>query len=297
MAVETSQGAASTPPVPPKPPKFPWGALLILVAGAALWVSTGGSRAGPALGFGAMLVVVGFFAYIVAPIRLRNTYWLARTPEIRAIDLDASDTPGVSAGHKAMAEALGPLGFVDLGHYALEGSAPNILASVGVFDNASGRTVARWFHFKTPKGIETILGFTTRFADGTEVTTGNARVATSAPPPRTTRGYPFPGVDDPARLLALHRRALAEVGEFSSSVPLLDGGPVAFLARSITEGSDHLVKIGEFRPDGASGRIRPTFKGAFLMACRQFWPWGPIRRALRRRRAARRLRAWEIPAR
>ncbi|WP_435011537.1 hypothetical protein P12x_002850 [Tundrisphaera lichenicola] len=240
--------------------------------------------------------VVAVFLYGIAPLKMRKTYWMSPTPEIRPVEPDSAELPPtVAEGSRSGSEALSRLGFVDHGLFFLADSNPNVTTYVSLFGHQDSGTEAKRLDMILPAGapIETTTHFWTKFADGTQVITHNNVRPSLMPVPPKRRGFPFPDVQDPARLLALHRRAIAEVGEFSARSPIIQEDPAPWILRTMAEEQEQLVKAGYFSFDEEAGVYRPTYRGAFVMTWKYLWPWGPIRKRIRLLRSRRLLRTWE----
>ncbi len=278
---------------PKQPPRFPWGTVAVLVALMG-WLMLSGYVVFPLLVLGGLALFLSGVFYLYVPLGLRRTFWQSPRPAIRAIEPGAVDWPGLAEAYAAATTAFARLGFVDRGGFLAEEVNSSGGAFVAIYEDRAGRTLAKWFQALTPKkAVGPVVGFTTRFVDGSEYVTSNNPLSGLYPVPGFRKGLAFPGVDDPARLLALHRRGLAEAGEFSSRLEATGGDPLADLRDLMAREQAQQVASGYSRLDEASGLYRLTLKGAYLIAVKQLWPWGPIRRAIRRRRVARKLREWE----
>ncbi len=275
-----------------RPASTSWFALVVTIIGLM------------ALGFmGAWDMVVGLSlflflgVYFVSPLIARPKGWVSANPDVRAIDLDEPESPeGIADAHRSVLEALAKLGFVERGWLVIEHNDAMSTYYLAIFDNRSERTIARWIVQVLPsphKPREPILGFFTRFADGLEVATGNNPAVSPFPAAKFRKGFRFPGVVAPDRLLRLHHRALAEQGEFSTRVDLIEGDPIVFFRKSAAEEMGCRLKAGYYRLDEASARYRLTVLGAYLVIWKHFWPLGPLRRAYANRTSAQRLRDWE----
>src|SRR5262249_15015400 len=135
------------------------------------------------------------------------------------------------------------------------------------------------------------LVFASELADGTELTTSNSDFLAVTPPLRDgMRPMAFPGIDDAARLYAVHQ---ARVGDDVRRRPDVDD-PDAYMRRLEERILDHHVACGYYYPVEDEHLLRPTWKGAILMAWKFLWPVPPVRRAWRRLRAEIALRRLPI---
>jgi hypothetical protein len=294
MVVEDSEKATAPVPGPTKPPRFPWFHLGIVII-ALIVLMTQGFLIFPLLFLTSLLVLGVVSVYLVAPLKARRTLWISTNPEIREIDLDFPEVPPIVAEtFHSTAKALVSRGFVARGTFAIEKLNPNHRSYVALFEDPREQTASIAFSdINMRQKIEQTLAFKTKFADGSEVATTNTLRAPLTPPVKCRKSFGFPGVDDAARLLNLHRRAMVELGEFSARVPPMKSDPIAHIADVFAVELAYQAEIGYLQLETGTGLYRLTVKGACLMAWRQLWPWGTIRRANRRRLAARRLRDWE----
>ena len=162
--------------------------------------------------------------------------------------------------------------------------------------------------------------FTTWYADGSSVDTNtNGSLGAFIPDPKHPT-YRFPDVTDVAQLLALHQRLTQDMeyrlrGDWPPAVTpqgfthrvavpgtikMLPkpGEEVEDLVEVMIDGYERQCRAGRLHYDAGAGAYRPTLRGAYLMTWGLLWPVTVLRRAGRRRRAARLLRTLDcrVPA-
>jgi hypothetical protein len=278
---------------------FPLWSYVVASALLALWLMWRGIWMLPALMLAAPIACLGLVLllyYVAAPLQARRTFWISPTPEIHAVDLESPETPpSVSEGAYSTAEVLAPQGFIGRGNYYIDNYYSSADSYVGLLEDRASSTIARRVEVALPAGaaVEPYVEFSTVFADGMEIITSNDVRPMLFPTEKSKRIFDFPEVRDPAQLLALHRRAVAEGGVCSVPVPSIESDPARVNLKKIAEGLDYYVRVGYLRLDEASGTYRLTVRGALMVGWKQLWPWGPIRQSLRLARGRRLLRAWE----
>jgi hypothetical protein len=226
--------------------------------------------------------------YACAPLLVRNIQVHPSRLEFAPLDLDGPVVnPRVAAEFRASEAELRPLGFLPRGTFAIVRISRNVETSVGVFEDPRTAEAAKVVIVTARRVFHHSLNFVSEYDDGTVYTTSNSPLAPVTPPvPSHPDSMAFPQLRDARRLYEVHRargpRDRRPVG--------VGDDPVALLARTEGRTFPHWVASGYYYLDEPARLYRATWKGACLMTWRSLWPVPPIRRALRRRRAARMLR-------
>lgn len=230
--------------------------------------------------------------WIAVPVRMRRNQVFPIEKDYRPFDPEGPDVPGAIADRFRRARAdLEALGFHVRGHFRRGEDARAVSGLVGVFEDARTGEVAKFIVAVTATTVSTTLAFIAKFADGTELATSDGSHLPNWPSPTWMIGQAFPAIRDASALLEAHRARLARHG--GTPVPALppsDDDLPAHLRRSSERVWETPLGLGYYVKDEAAGSYRPTWKGAYLMTWGRLWPVGPIRRALRLRRASRVLR-------
>jgi hypothetical protein len=143
-------------------------------------------------------------------------------------------------------------------------------ALVQLFINRTTGDVATVMAIASKKGVHTLQGFTTHFADGTACYTGNGQLPAVVPTRPGHVRHRFPSERDPARLYALHRVAVAKVeGKVRRPSPIADG--IGYQQEQERQGRQWMIDSGYYRLEG--DRLQSTWKGAFLGVWRHLPPW------------------------
>jgi hypothetical protein len=262
-----------------RPPGFAWcGLLLAVLAAQGTMVFARHHREVP--GFVAVLAAVVLFPWVIGPVVIRLAQWESTRIWLVPVDPLGANTP--AAIGRAGPE-LKRLGFARVRTFQMVDAVPNASAYVSVYFNDKSLDVAKVNVAVAPSREVSYLVFGSELADGSEVYTSNLAVPIVTPPLGwPVRNLAFPGVDDPARLYAIHR---ARVKNEPRRRPPVDD-PHAYLLRTETRALDHHVERGYFYRPAEGRRQFPTWKGAVLMTWKSVWPVPAVRRALKR------LRAW-----
>jgi hypothetical protein len=219
--------------------------------------------------------------FLAGPVLMRARSWQS---------VDPVYTPDVEnrlpATARRAAADLRVLGFEDRGTWRHDGAA-RATGRVILLEHPRTRDVAR-VTVVTALGRQSIvLGFQTRFADGTEVWTANNRTLTGFPPlPEVTVAW-LPEFRDAVALYRIHAQLRDALGGASARIGI-GADPAAFLRDVSTRSLANWVATGYYALDAVGGVVRPTWKGAVLITWRLLWPVKPLFRA-RRRRATREL--------
>jgi hypothetical protein len=242
------------------------------------------------------LVFVVVLAFVLSPLQLKLTHWVAAEHQFEPLDLDFEDVPEpFRAWSKSVEPQMQTLGFENLGHFRLAGSTPHVTTFVTLYENDPARQIAQFFTATAKRGFirksETVLAFVTEFIDGTRLVTANNRMLPITPQIRIREGSrSFPEIDDTRRLYAIHNASLAH---FASDGIRLDPNvedPAEYLKNEYRKETAKYVESGYYYLDEWRQVYRLTWKGAILGAWKSLWPVKPIRGWMRRSRAARLLR-------
>jgi hypothetical protein len=134
---------------------------------------------------------------------------------------------------------------------------------------------------------QTLIEFSTKFADGRELNVNNFGLGVFAPVPGKIIER-FPAVTDPASLCRISRGLIRRhYGGVNVTPPDDRGDPAGYLTAAMRRELTNQVATGYFRWDEASQAFRPTWKGAFLMTWKLLPPFRQVRESRVRRRAHR----------
>lgn len=243
-----------------------------------------------------LLGIVLLSPFILVPIRIHRTQWVAADPKLVPIDPEGPAAPPEASTHYREAVAgLASLGFVAKQTYSTPNLVPNVISFVTLFQNDKTSEVAKFItsfaagaNFQEKAGF---LVFKTEFADGTEIITSNSHVPRIHPPlGPPIHCFAFPQIQRAGCLYAAHR---AVVGQSEGGGPRRDPlghDPDVYLQQAERRRLAHLIACGYYYMDEVSDVQRPTWKGATLMAWKSLWPVEPIRQGLRRVRAEKMIR-------
>jgi hypothetical protein len=244
------------------------------------------------------VVVLATSPWWLGPLKARRMYRFRAAPEFTLFDLDDPDTPpDIADIVQAGAADLAPEGFVPRAHFWELSEGPRGATFLSLFENRAARTLAKLatFHVRLKGGCKrtVALVFITEFADGTELATSGADMLRVYPPLKGRTIVQVPGADA-HRLYAVHRALLERCRSAAEKRLPLDPDPVAYQCAYVARELAHNARAGylELAPGGEYYRL--TWKAAVLTFWGQFWPVGPLRRALRRRRTAALLRTLKM---
>ncbi len=273
--------------------------LMIFIAIFAVYWNLPGivDQLGGAAGLFRLLVLVGLIPFVVGPIQLHRTQFMALRPEYEPFDpAGPAAAPEVRAYfHRASAE-LARLGFVADEAYQLQNGTKEGTGFVLSFQNQQTAERAKILTVIALKGdrrqVSSSALFTTEFTDGTEIVTGNrssARVFPHLPPPY--HATVFPQIQQTGQLLSVHRAMVNRYDAGRIRVnPLLHDPAGLIRTRDYDRTLHHVVACGYYHVDEPAGVQRLTWKGAILMAWKLTPPIKQILLGRERSEAARRLR-------
>ena len=260
--------------------------LMLLILGSGL--AFAGIRYAAQMPVLAAFGVFLLFPGILAPIQIRLTHWQAAEPQFVPIDLGGPNTPPYL---QQTAPGLKPLGFSHLCTWRLADQVPNVTGYVSAYFNPKSRDVAEVVTAIGTIMRTSLLAFASELKDGREIITSNSRLPPLTPPlgwPVET--MPFPDVKDAGQLYVIH---CARVADGLRCRPAIDD-PGAYLLKKELRSLTNHVDCGYYYSASDGKRLRPTWKGATLMAWKALWPVPSIRRALRRWRAQAALRSLNL---
>jgi hypothetical protein len=202
------------------------------------------------------------------------------------------DDPQTVAAVARVTAALDSLGFVPIGHLRVAQPSPGFHCTVSLFENRPARDLARLLVLSTGERTEEILTFVTEYAAGPPYETcGSDMLRLTPPPPIRSGSMAFPGIGDAGRLYRAHR---AGRGQGEPLEDPINGDPAAYLRAREERVYRHWVEAGHYTPDAEGHVLRLTWRGAIVMGWNWTAPVPSIRKALRRRRAARVLAKLDI---
>ena len=184
------------------------------------------------------------------------------------------------------ASALSPLGFRLTGCVKLV-TVPGTTMYLGILHNSRTGTIARCAQVVQNDFSEIVLVFHTRFADGTECSTGHVSPAfiirTVQALPKGRSSLAFFDIKDPARLARLHAGAV----EKHHSGPVDSGtlDPIRIQNETFEREMAVQLDAGYLRHKG--DEYRTTRVGGVKMALKLVWPVFALRIRSARRRAQR----------
>jgi hypothetical protein len=236
--------------------------------------------------------------YMLWPRRLRRTQWISADPTHEPIDPRGPDVPSeVAATTTSAVEGLAPLGFSVKYAYRTRDLIRNGTAYAVLFENESG-DVAKLIVSEVSgaaRQVSIVLVYTSEFADGTEIHTTNSRSPSLYPPPSPpAQVFTLPQANGAASLYAIHRALVARFGGDGPRLDHLRGGLVGYLRRTKEQSHKRMIATGYYYLDETGRLLRPTWKGATLMAWKLLWPIKQIRGARRRHRAERLLQSLDL---
>lgn len=227
--------------------------------------------------------------HLFVPVVIHRTQWVGVDPDFREIEPNGPDTPDAVLDEvRRTASQLEPLGFVLRGHYVITGLQAGIFRNfLSFWEHPRTRVLAKLAVMVNSDQKAPTLAIQTEYQDGTLFTTAYSRVLPATPAARSRPGsLVLPEFGEPRRLYEIHR-ALADP-DGRSDVPIDD--PVTYLKWVANQEFAYWVSRGYYYLDGVGARLRPTWKGAYLITWKFLPPAKKVRLALRGKKAARVLR-------
>lgn len=225
--------------------------------------------------------------YLGAPLLVWLTHRQNAAPDLVPRDPQRLPSPA-DADFDALGPRLADLGFTETRRWTLAGYTPRVTAELCTMADRSRRSLAICtVFFARGAGAARLharaVEFVSRTADGRVLNSTNSPVPILMPDMGARRIVQFPGLLEPAALLAAHERLAARefAGAALEDPPAPDQIP-GRLREAISAMHDWHERRGMLRR-GAGGEVRLTLKGAFL----QTWAaLPPVKGLLRRGRAA-----------
>jgi hypothetical protein len=243
------------------------------------------------------IVVFVVYAYIIIPARLRARISLSADPQFEEV---APDDPRIPARVKAffcdVAADLKRLGFDPAAYVLNSETCTGVIGYIAVFEERSARVLAAamaaFSQATHARLLQTYaVEFSTEFADGREVNTGNGTLSQWRAPTPWRTAWRFPGMADLARLYGIHQSLIGRHGPIAKRPLPQPGEHPATLRASVLRDLQAQVAAGYMYLDSSAERFRHTWKGGLLGTWSQLWPMSTIRRWNTARRARARLRA------
>jgi hypothetical protein len=282
-----------------RPPRPTIANLMLTVLFVAIFLHTFQRRAiDPSIIFVFVVCGLALIPWVIGPVLIHRTQWVASDPEYVPIDPGGPETPPpVADAIREVVAGLTRLRFVPLGYYYVSNQVPNVEGYVTLFEDGRTHDVAK--HLIVIAGgtnFVSHLVFCTEFADGTEFLTSN--VANPGVWPlvgERSHRMAFPSLHGAACLHDAHQAMIERVGGMWRRRDLIHGDPFAYLVASETKQLAGQIGTGYYWLDETRRQYRPTWKGAVLMAWKLLWPVGAIRRMWRRLRGWWTLRGLGLP--
>jgi|SRR5579864_1007619 len=229
------------------------------------------------------LVLPWLLSFLMAPIRMRLRSWQSADPVY-----SPDDERRLPLAARRAAADLRALGFEDRGTWRHHGAA---LATgrIILLEHPRTHDLVKVMVVTVHSRMSITISLQTRFADETEVWTFNSRNVGGFPPlPGVTTAW-LPELRDAGQLHYVHAQ-LADALGGTRKRREIEEDPATFLRDVSTRSLANWVRTGYYALDAARGLVRPTWKGATLIAWRWrlHWPVKPLYQA-RRRRATREL--------
>jgi hypothetical protein len=237
------------------------------------------------------------FPFVVGPFIVRFTLGFRLPVELISVNPRETPLPEDTRQYFDHAyHALVAQGFELLDVMFLPSFVPNVRTLIAVYVNR--RTLdSAISSFIIVEGAmsarKRYVEFVRRYTDGTVVQTNNSDELGAFPAKPNEHTTQFTGLEDLARLYSLHQFVARKRGGTQTPYLRIDnefqGRATDFVARAVIEES-LLAQLETKYLEEAPKGMRPTWKGAILMAWRELWPVKPLRRLIRRRAADKVLR-------
>lgn len=181
---------------------------------------------------------------------------------------------------------------------------PKLIDFIMLFENRAQGDLAMatitWVKTEYSRGFSLqskSVEFRAEFEDGSSITTHDGTFETPFAPVARRTVLHFSDVRVRLQLYRIHQHAIQEFadGKTKRSLPPTEE-LVATLERDVAEEVQEQIATGYLYLGPSQECYRPTWKGAYLMVWKQVWPMSALRRASRRRRAAKLLADWNIDA-
>lgn len=242
------------------------------------------------------LVALLALPYLLVPILIRRNQHFSLEPRLRAVLGGIMPAPVEKYFDDARA-ALNALGF----EYRIDAVSldfgPNLRVFMRLFVETK-RSIVATCSALLPDGKSEPIGhfieFSSRYADGHEVSTHNSDVIGAPIEHNQKISSVFSKVDDLNLLFLLHERTIDQLG-FSSKAACMpmQGLDLEFLIESFRNDLSRQASLGCLTLDPKNNCYRPTWAGAFLMGWYSMWPIGPLMRLWQRFKAKLKIKALE----
>lgn len=248
-------------------------------------------------------VVTWFIVFVVVsyagmPIVIRFAQKMRAHPHLNELDLTTLP-PGIGDYLTRTAGALTADGFAEPTYLAMPDQVPNVSAYLIMLVNrASGdkAMVTALFAQNVATPPTLYVEFSTRHENGQVFDTLNSQTVGSFPPgPQTVRTQ-TPSVQDPHRLLQVHRFVMDRAAVAGPKSLYAPGEAVPYLGRVLIESYEAQVKRRWLYLDRAADAYRPTWVGAYRMTWPQLWPVKSLLTGRMRREEQAVLRSFEAAA-
>lgn len=254
---------------------------------------------------GALVVFVFFaFPYVAAPFIVGMTLRFRLPAQVIRVDPQQTPLPeDVRLYFDQAYHVLTANGFVLLDVMFLPTIVPNVRSLLAVYVNRRTCDAAMSVFMLAEGPMSTVrkrhVEFIRRFSDGTLVQTNNSDELGAFPPKPREHTTQFAQLADVGRLYAIHCFLARKLGGMSTPVLRIDaeyqGNALEYVARvAIDESLTAQIKTGYLM--GSPQELRPTLRGAVIMAWQELWPAKAIRRARRRRAAEAASREFDASA-
>lgn len=242
------------------------------------------------------LIALVALPYLLVPVLIRRNQFFALQPRLRAV-LGSFLPQPVEAYFEECTSTLTNLGFESRIDAVSLDFGPNLRVFMRLFVETKNSIIAICSAI-LPDGktepIGNFIEFSSRFADGHEISTHNSDLLGAPIEPRKKITTTLPKIDDIAILFAIHERSVHNMGVRRKKTNFLPvrGAELEYLIQSFRSDLSKQASLGCLMLDKTNNCYRPTWAGAFLMGWYSMWPIGPLMRVWQRFRA--RLRMWAL---
>jgi hypothetical protein len=275
--------------------------LLLVVLGIAWWFVWGLGDRGSSRLLGMayyVLLVAAFFALAIVS-NLHERHWIAAWTEIEPFDPNKSLVPqDLWARLQEIGNHLQAEGFACVGHFHMPETAHAATSYCSMFLNPDrsilARVVSVYLTLKNISRSDSVLSFTTRFTDGTELLTANNPTVLATPRQPHITALWLPDIRDTQQLLRIHQTYVQHLGCPIAPFVSLERDPAQFLQAERDKLLKHFVATGYHYLHVPRDQYRLTWKGAVLISFKSVWPMSKLFRFLKKRRTAKLLA--QVPA-
>ncbi|WP_339908141.1 hypothetical protein [Symmachiella dynata] len=259
----------------------------------------------PSMQIGLILLVLVACAYLLLPLVIKATQKFRADPSLDIFDPEITPIPQAAVEFfESTAREMEQVGFSIVEYVLVPDMVPDVISVVMLFENPMEQDqaiAAVIWGFTEQEDAKKIyirndhVEFSTEFDDGSEIGTTNNTVEGAFAPVSHKTLLQFSDIKRPSRLYRVHQRAVEELaaGKKKRRLPPTEQLVEQLKQDLIKEFYDQIA-TGFLYLDSTQQYYLPTFKGAYLICWKQMWPITSVRRAIRRRRATRLLREWDI---